>query len=316
MSNALGIKSGTKNIQVAQIGNKSIPMSLEKLIDSKLLITASSGGGKSYALRKILEQTARLVQQFVFDTEGEFENLLENYGYLIINDRDSAIKIGGFDPFHLAQELLKRKSSAIFDISNLDPDSRGEFIKRFVEGMMAIDSEFWTHVIVAIDEAHLFAPQQDKSPAKKVLIDLACRGRKRGYCPIFATQRLVRLNKSVVSELQTRFIGQMTLDIDIKRAAEELGMSTGAAIEALSDLDVGEFLAYGPAISRSIQKIKIREPKTSHGSLPAEISPPAPLTKKSTGELLVALIKAGNDAPPSTEEDRNFNDEEQHEDEV
>src|SRR5579875_3867130 len=56
---------------------------LEKLVDTRLLIQANSGGGKSYLIRKILESTFGRVQQIVLDLEGEFGTLAEKFDYLL-----------------------------------------------------------------------------------------------------------------------------------------------------------------------------------------------------------------------------------------
>ena len=74
------------------------------------------------------------------------------------------------------------------------------------------------------DEAQLFAPQNDKAASKKALIDLARRARKRGMCPVCATPRLSELSKGVAGHLENKLVGLTTLDVDIDRAAEVLGM--------------------------------------------------------------------------------------------
>lgn len=61
----------------------SLDIDLPKLLETRLLIQASSGGGKSWALRRLLEQTAKQVQQIVIDPEGEFSTLREKFDYII-----------------------------------------------------------------------------------------------------------------------------------------------------------------------------------------------------------------------------------------
>lgn len=51
------------------------PIDLPRLLETRLLIQANSGGGKSWALRRLLEQTTDQVQQIVIDPEGEFASL-------------------------------------------------------------------------------------------------------------------------------------------------------------------------------------------------------------------------------------------------
>jgi DNA helicase HerA-like ATPase len=55
-----------------------------KLVDSRCLIQANSGGGKSYLLRLIAEQTAKSVQTIVIDPEGEFATLREKVDVLLV----------------------------------------------------------------------------------------------------------------------------------------------------------------------------------------------------------------------------------------
>lgn len=56
---------------------------LDRLITTRLLIQANSGGGKSWALRRLLEQSHGHVQQLVLDPEGEFATLRERYDYVL-----------------------------------------------------------------------------------------------------------------------------------------------------------------------------------------------------------------------------------------
>jgi DNA helicase HerA-like ATPase len=57
------------------LGN--VPINLPVLLESRMLVQANSGAGKSWTLRRILEQTAAGVQQLVIDPEGEFASLRE-----------------------------------------------------------------------------------------------------------------------------------------------------------------------------------------------------------------------------------------------
>ena len=63
--------------------NNKIGLDLQKLIEGKLLIQANSGGGKSWLLRRILEQSHGKVQQIVLDPEGEFGTLREKFDYIL-----------------------------------------------------------------------------------------------------------------------------------------------------------------------------------------------------------------------------------------
>ena len=108
------------------------------------------------------------------------------------------------------------------------------------------------------------APEKGQSEAMSAVIDLATRGRKRGYCAVLATQRLSKLHKDAAAECNNKLIGRTGLDIDRKRAAEELGFTSKEATLALRQLGPGEFFAFGPAISSEVTKVQIGPVTTSH----------------------------------------------------
>jgi DNA helicase HerA-like ATPase len=56
---------------------------LDRLVDTRLLVQANSGGGKSWLLRRLLEQTHGHVQHLVIDPEGEFASLREKFDYVL-----------------------------------------------------------------------------------------------------------------------------------------------------------------------------------------------------------------------------------------
>lgn len=62
---------------------EGLTLDLEALIPSRLLVQANSGGGKSWAIRRLLEQTHGHVQQIVLDPEGEFSSLREKHDYIL-----------------------------------------------------------------------------------------------------------------------------------------------------------------------------------------------------------------------------------------
>ena len=58
---------------------------LEELLATRLLVQGNSGSGKSHLLRRLLEESAGLVQQVVIDPEGDFVSLAEPFGHVVID---------------------------------------------------------------------------------------------------------------------------------------------------------------------------------------------------------------------------------------
>lgn len=228
---------------------------IERLIETRLLIQANSGGGKSFLLRKLLEATHGSVQQIVLDPEGEFSTIREKFDFIIAG-KSGDIQADPKTASLLAQKVLELNVSIILDLYDLKIHERHLFVKNFLDGLMNASRSLWHPALVIVDEAHIYAPQDGKSIAKESVADLATRGRKRGFSAVLATQRLSKLHKDVAAECNNKLIGRTGLDIDVKRASDELGFSKKESILSLRDLDAGEFYAFGPALTKAVTKIK------------------------------------------------------------
>lgn len=69
--------------------NTDMAFDLPTLIETRLIVQANSGGGKSWALRRILEQSHGRIQQMVIDVEGGFRSLRETYAYLLLGSEEA-----------------------------------------------------------------------------------------------------------------------------------------------------------------------------------------------------------------------------------
>ena len=61
-----------------------VPIDVEELLATRLLVQGNSGSGKSHLLRRLLEQSAHLVQQVVIDPEGDFTSLADFHDHVVI----------------------------------------------------------------------------------------------------------------------------------------------------------------------------------------------------------------------------------------
>ena len=64
------------------IAGEKLELDLPTLVDTRLLIQANSGGGKSWLLRLIAERAG--IQTIVLDNEGEFASLREAVDVLLV----------------------------------------------------------------------------------------------------------------------------------------------------------------------------------------------------------------------------------------
>jgi len=241
--------------------NKPVVIDLDDIVKGRALFQANSGGGKSYLLRKFLEESNGKIQQIIIDPEGEFSTLREKYDYLLVGKDNADIQIDINHAELLAKRLLETGADAILDLYEMSTFERIRFVKIVVNALVNLPKKLWHPCLVVIDEIHVFAPESSKgrSESLEAVASLASRGRKRGYTLIGATQKLSKFHKDVASELNTKFTGRCTLDIDQKRAAQELGMKKHTELRNLKY----EFFVFGPGIEGTI-KVKSYPVKTKH----------------------------------------------------
>lgn len=246
-------------------GGGPASLDLEELLATRLLVQGNSGSGKSHLLRRLLEQSAPWVQQAIIDPEGDFVTLAERFGHLVI-DAEEHTERG----LQAAGERARiHRVSTVLNLEGLDAENQMRRAAAFLGGMFDIGREHWYPMLVVVDEAQLFAPAvagEVSDEARKLslgaMTNLMCRGRKRGLAGVIATQRLAKLAKNVAAEASNFLMGRTFLDIDMARAADLLGMERRQA-ESFRDLERGQFMALGPALSRRPLGLRIGPTDTS-----------------------------------------------------
>lgn len=278
-----------------------VEVDVDELLMTRVLITANSGGGKSYLLRVLLELLRPHVQEIVIDAEDEFSSLQEKYEYAKIGEGGLAamdVRSAGL----LAERLLEHRISAICNLYELKAHQRPVWVKNFTEALMNAQKKFWHHVLIAIDETQMFAPENGKAESFNGVVDLATRGRKRGFCLVAAVQRLADLSKKVSAQLLNRLVGQTFEDLDLDRAMAVLSVGKEdqrAMRDELKILEPGNFYGLGRAISKTRILFKVRAAKTSHPE-------PGKITKTAVPELppdkLKDLLSKLGDLPKAAED--------------
>lgn len=256
-----------------------VPIDVRRLVETRLVITAISGGGKSHAIRRILEQTHGQIQHIVLDPEGEFYTLREKFPYVLAGK-------GGDCPAEprsaelLATKLLELRVSAIIDLYELRPDQRVLFVKLFIDSLLNAPKNLRHPCIVVIDEAHSYAPEKGEGEAisRNSVVALMAQGRKRLLCPILATQRLSKLDKNAISEAHNMMIGKSILDIDVNRAMRYLGFEKRSE-ERIRHLKRGHFWTFGPAFSDEVIDILVGDTVTNTPKLGSCTTAPPPPSK-------------------------------------
>ncbi|MDX3901483.1 MAG: ATP-binding protein [Sphingobium sp.] len=281
-----------------------VRVDVEELLATRLLVQGNSGSGKSHLLRRLLEESAPLVQQVVIDPEGDFVTLADAYGHVVID-------AGGYNEREIARmatRIREHRGSVVLSLESLEIDAQMKCAAAFLNAMFDAPRDHWYPALVVVDEAQMFAPaaagdvsEDARRVSLAAMTNLMCRGRKRGLAGVIATQRLAKLAKNVAAEASNFLMGRTFLDIDMARAADLLGMERRQA-EQIRDLERGRFLALGPAICRRPVAVKIGAVKTSTRMGTHRLMPPPPTSAEQFQTLLFAEME--EDGPPPRPEPR------------
>lgn len=281
---------------------KPVEFDIEELLATRLLVQGNSGSGKSHLLRRLLEKSAKMVQQVVIDPEGDFTSLAEPFGHVVIDGAAySPPEIEG-----LARRIREHRASVVLALEGLEVEQQIRCAAQFINALFDAPREHWYPALVVVDEAQMFAPsvageiaEDTRRMTLSAMTNLMCRGRKRGLAGIVATQRLAKLAKNVAAEASNFLMGRTFLDIDMVRAADLLGMERRQA-ERIRELERGNFLALGPAITRLPVAVKIGPVKSglkarAEGLMALPETAPADMEALLTGGLAEEVAQA---APP------------------
>ncbi|WP_379921766.1 helicase HerA domain-containing protein [Erythrobacter sp. R86502] len=269
-------------------GRQTVAIDLEELLATRLLVQGNSGSGKSHLLRRLLEECAGQVQQVVIDPEGDFVTLADAFGHVVIDGAAYSAR----EIEELAARVRQHRASVVLTLDELEVEQQIRCAALFLTALFDAPREHWYPALVVVDEAQMFAPaaagemnDDTRRLTLSAMTNLMCRGRKRGLAGIVATQRLAKLAKNVAAEASNFLMGRTFLDIDMQRAADLLGMDRRQA-ERIRDLQRGQFLGLGPAISRRPVAVNVGPVRTGGRSGGGGLMP----LPEADGDAMEALL--------------------------
>jgi len=289
-------------IVIGEEAGRPVHIDMEELLATRLLVQGNSGSGKSHLLRRLLEESAGMVQQIVIDPEGDFVSLADEFSHVVV---DAASYSQG-ELEALGSRVREHRASVVLALEGLEVEQQIKACAIFLNALFDAPREHWYPALVVVDEAQMFAPAAAGEMAEdtrrltlSAMTNLMCRGRKRGLAGIVATQRLAKLAKNVAAEASNFLMGRTFLDIDMVRAADLLGMERRQA-ERIRDLQRGSFVGLGPAVSRRPVTVKIGPVRTGNKAAVSGLMPLPEAPKADMAALLTESLveEAAAKAPP------------------
>ena len=276
-------------------------LDLQELITGRTLLCSISRFGKTWTARRIVEQTFGKTGIIIIDVEGEYATLRDKFPFLIVG---KDVPLVPESAEFLADQILEHDLSAILDGSdpNLDIAAFQEFLARFIDRFIAVETKARKPYLWILEEADELAPESGiaRSICLNQIRRLVKKGGKRGLGAMVLTQRPAFVSKFVISQCPNKLIGRTEWPDDLAilrkfaRIPEKYADPESKDHHALKNLEKGQFYVAGDFIEKD-QLVKVGPVVTTHLGATPEIVPPAPAELKDVlaqlSEKLPAIIR-------------------------
>jgi len=188
------------------------------------------------SLMPLISQLEYLDEMGIFDRRGtKITDIVEKGKLSIINLR-------GVPP-DIQELVVQRLSMALFELRK-----RGKI----------------PPLMLVIEEAHNYAPQQGTASSTKILRTIASEGRKFGLGLSIISQRPAKVDKNILSQCNTQIILRVTNPNDLRAIGNSVEGLTKGSLEEIQRLPVGVALVTGGKIPMPLF-VEIRPRETKHG---------------------------------------------------
>jgi hypothetical protein len=185
------------------------------VVTQTVAILAKRRAGKSYTMRRLVEQLAHAGQQVVLvDPKGDqwgvrsaADGKAPGLPIVILGGERADVPLEAGAGEVVAKLVVEERVSALLDLSLFRKHEVATFMTGFLEALYRLKAreQFRTPLMLVIDEADAIAPQKPQKGEERMLgaaEDIVRRGGQRGIGCVLVTQRSAVLNKNVLTQAQ------------------------------------------------------------------------------------------------------------------
>lgn len=190
----------------------SLPLDV---VTQTIAILAKRRAGKSYTMRRLIEQLFKAGQQVVLiDPKGDQWGLRSaangkgpGLPVVILGGERGDLKLEVGSGEVVARLVVEERVSVLLDLSPFRKHEVATFMTAFMENIYRLKAKeiYRTPMMLVIDEADAIAPQKPQKGEERMLgaaEDIVRRGGQRGIGCVLVTQRSAVLNKNVLTQAQ------------------------------------------------------------------------------------------------------------------
>jgi hypothetical protein len=311
----------TRTLRIA----KHLTLPLDAVTQT-IAILAKRRAGKSYTMRRLVEQLVHAGQQVVIvDPKGDQWGIRSaadgkhpGLAIVILGGERGDVPLEPSGGEVVAKLVVEERVSVLLDVSLFRKHEVATFMTAFLENLYRLKAKeiYRTPMMLVIDEADAIAPQKPQKGEERMLgaaEDIVRRGGQRGIGCVLVTQRSAVLNKNVLTQAQMlvalrtiapQDLAAMNAWIDVHGTLEQ----KQTLMESLPSLPIGDAWFWSPGwpttdgIFKRVHVLPIETfdsgatPKS--GEKHVEPKKPADVDLKALQRQMAATIeKAKNDDP-------------------
>ncbi len=254
---------------------KPLTFTLANLEARELLGLTNINNVRSYisGLRKAIDMLKSAKKDYSIDDivrvldaeeENKYSTLIDELEYLneidIFADKGTRI-----------DELIVKGKTTVINLKGTPPDIQELIVNRICTALFELRKiDEIPPLMLVVEEAHNYCPQQGKVASSKVFRSIASEGRKFGLGMTIITQRPAKVDKNVLSQCNTQMILKVTNPNDLRAITSSVeGLRSGMSDE-IQRLPIGVALVMGGNIQMPLL-VEVRPRESKHGGESVEI---------------------------------------------
>ncbi len=245
------------------IGN--LELTASDLIGQSVAVLGIKGSGKSNTAAVLMEELLEAgVPICVVDIAGEYHTLGDDYKVFVIGksiETAVAVEVNYHNVCEVARRAYESGTSIVFDVSGYEQEERERLLQLYFQAIWTLSAVKRIPLIVFLEEAHNWIPQRGKTETKKVFVDIASEGRKRGLSLVMVGQRSARIDKDTLSQADIAFLHKVRHPIDMKVYVDLIPRQRGWIRDRVNKLKRGEALVL---LGEAVLWAQIRLRRTRH----------------------------------------------------
>lgn len=170
-------------------------------------------------------------------------------------------------------ELIQKGKTTIINLRGTPQDIQELIVNRIGNALFELRKvDKIPPMMLVVEEAHNFCPQQGMAICSKVFRTIASEGRKFGLGLMVITQRPAKVDKNVLSQCNTQIILKVNNPNDLKAIASSIEGLTDGMEEEIQRLPIGTAIITGGGVSMPLF-VEVRPRESKHGGESIEVVP-------------------------------------------